>query len=91
MTWTPVATILLTNSWQFTEPVDGSIFRIKHIVVPVAFYKGLICQSFFGDSAIELFDIQSLYAKPEADIVEMRFPSGFVNRRIGVKRSELSN
>lgn len=88
MSWSNFANKTLSNSWTYTDPVEGSIFRVTHIIDPVVSYKGLICQAFFGDSGTELHDIRSIYSKGESDLIEMICPPGLVNRRIAIRRTD---
>lgn len=88
MTWLTIATIELTQDWQFTNPVQGSVFRVSHVTSSPPLFRGLICQAYTGGGGPELLGITRLYSKDEKDLYEFAAPKNLSDRRIGVKRSD---
>jgi hypothetical protein len=86
MAWTPVTTISPISNWLFTEPVEGSFFRLKHSSFPRdSFYE--IAQAEVGaDGTIQLFDARAVKPSLELQTIEFKKPGIFSSRRIALRR-----
>lgn len=88
MAWTSLASILLRPDWQYTDPVSGTFFRLKHTGAP---YGGLFAigqAEFNTDNSINLIDVQFLETGQvqEYDVLRLPKPNCFGDRRIAIRR-----
>ena len=87
MIWSSVGTISLKSDWQFTEPVEGDFFRLKHSGAPLS---GLfsIAQAQIGEGSIDLIDSQTFESSNQPEILRLPTPECFEKgkRKIAVKR-----
>lgn len=88
MAWTASGSILLTNDWQYTEPIpSGSFFRFKHTEAPNGGLFAIAQCQIDADSKLSLIDSQVLAVeKPITDVLEFPFPGCFSERRIAIKK-----
>ena len=88
MGWQTVSTIQVTDSWQFTAPVEESIFRLKHSLLGTAhsFMSGWVCQANFTNEQVEVYQLKKAYPSKEFVILEFVSPACFSERRIGIKK-----
>lgn len=89
MTWTVVQTIsVLASQWVYTAPVSGSYFRLKHTWsgLPDYYFKAKLGQlQVLPDNSKEIYDIQNIAAKAEAEIFHLKTFPELTNRRIGIR------
>lgn len=86
MTWTPSGSILLKTDWQYTEPIIGSYFKLKHSNFPVN-NSYLVAQAEINvDGSVELADIRELNASSEAEVLQLIAPPVWSERRLAIKR-----
>jgi hypothetical protein len=87
--WQEIAEFTLSDTWQYTAPVDGRLFRIRHLSAPAG-GRALITQAIPGN-ALQLFDVQRLTPKPQDDLFDFVSPVGLESdRRIAVKLASYS-
>ncbi|MEH2434974.1 MAG: hypothetical protein V7K25_12095 [Nostoc sp.] len=59
MSWQTITAIQVTDTWQFTAPIQGSLFRLKHSLLgtaPHSFISGWVCQAnFTNDNKVEIY------------------------------------
>lgn len=86
MTWTAVSTALTPNNqWQFTAPVEGEFFRLKHTRSPNE-PKAWICQAEkLEDDSYQIFDVQPIHANNLAESFQLKKPAIFTNRCVGFR------
>lgn len=85
--WNPFSSILVKTDWQYTEPITGEYFRLKHVNAPLN-SSYLIAQAQLNtDNSVELFDIQELKVTPELQDIYLKIPGVFSDRRIAIKRA----
>jgi hypothetical protein len=84
--WNPVTSILLKTDWQYTEPVEGGFFRLKHSSQP---RKGIlqIAQAEFNiDNSVNLTEAITLQSGSELEILTCATPAYFSSRRLAIRR-----
>lgn len=86
MVWTTVKTISLGSSWQYTEPVEGEYFRLKHTGAPSNGIIQIAQAEFNQDNSVTLSEAQSIETSKEFDVLEFTTPPYFANRRIAVRK-----
>jgi hypothetical protein len=84
MTWNQIGEFTLTQNWQYTAPLAGQLFRIRHLTTdPDA--RGLLSQGFLSES-IELLDTRRISPKGQHDLIVFECPEELTSeRRIAVK------
>lgn len=90
MAWNPVGLLIPETDWKFSEPVEGDYFQLEHITsdLPYEYFKGEICQGEIDeDGTIRIFDAQPLDTQKELDVVKLKKPPIFTERRIGIRRN----
>lgn len=86
MTWTPSGSISPKTNWQYTEPVEGSYFKLKHSGFPVN-NSYLLANAQVNAGSVELANIQEFTASDEAEVIYLKAPPVFDSgRRIAIKR-----
>ncbi|MEH1795876.1 MULTISPECIES: hypothetical protein [unclassified Nostoc] len=90
MAWQTISAIQVTNTWQFTAPIEGNLFRLKHSLLGTAhgFLSGWVCQATFINEQVEIYQPQKIYPRNELVILEFISPACFSERRIGVKKRQ---
>ena len=88
--WVAIATITLSEDWQFTSSVAGVWFRVHHALEPTDFRRGLIAQASLSNP-VDLFGIKRLYSKPEYDLLQLIQPDCLSDRAIAIKGRWLSS
>lgn len=88
MAWTSSGSILLSNDWQYTEPIaDGSFFRLKHTEAPNGGLFAIAQCEIDADGKLSLIDSQVLAVeKPIIDVLRLDNPGCFAERRIAIKK-----
>lgn len=86
MSWTVVKAILLSPTWQFTEPTEGSIFRIYHELAPVAGTFIIAQAQINQDNSVEIADARFYSSSELPEVIVLEKPEYFTSRRIGVKK-----
>jgi hypothetical protein len=90
MAWVSIATISLTNNWNFTLPTVGEWFRVRHSLPNNVSKTGLIAQA-STTGGIELLGIRKLYSKSQADIYQFIQPDCWSQRVIAVRGRWMSS
>lgn len=90
MTWLHVATIQTSTSYQLTNVVEGSLFRIINISSSTNTSKLLlrIGQAFGSEEDLQLFDIRKITYKVVNELFLFTKPQGLTDRKIFVKRDD---
>lgn len=86
MAWSPVGSISLKSDWQYSEPVEGSYFKLQHSGFPLNGSYEIAQAMVNTDGSIELADIQQLQPRPEAQNIYLKAPPIFSSRRIALRR-----
>lgn len=86
MAWTNVASISLRGEWQFTEPVEGSVFRLRHETAPLGGTFVLAQVQINLDNSIEIADAGFYSSSDLPEVILLEKPQYFTSRRIGVKK-----
>lgn len=89
MTWTLLTTIdVIAAQWVFSAPVEGRFFRLTQSFsgLPDFYFKGKLAQfQLNANGTKEVFDYRTLEAKPEIEVLELKSPPNFSDRRIGIQ------
>ncbi len=95
MSWRSLGRYILNKNWQYTNPVQGEIFRIKSGLISSTsnqYLKGAISSIVMDeDRKINLFDSKRLSYRIEPEIFTFYFPIGLGDQRIGIKRLDDTN
>lgn len=90
MPWQEIAQFELSQSWQWTAPIAGAMFRLRHLTQD-ANTRGLISQALFVSGKLQLFESQRFSPKSEEELILFRFPDELISeRRIAAKLSSSS-
>jgi|GEM_PF-5292560 len=81
MPWDALNQLLLTDNWQFTDPTDGELFKIRHSNLG-SVARAMICQMTIIDGEAFLFQIREISAN-QNEILKIEKPKEFDNRRLG--------
>ena len=84
--WIPSSSLIVSEIWSFSLPIEGELFRITHSC-PSGYGRGLICQA-SNDLIPDLFDVKQLYFRPERELFLFERPAPFIERRIGIRAFE---
>ena len=90
MTWNFLKEFQLSKDWQFTDPVEGEIFRIRHKLIRAEYFnktlaRGVIAQG-FDDGNINIFKSKLFAYKEEHEIFTLYYPQGLKERSLCFKR-----
>ena len=91
--WQPLATIDVTDQWQYTPATTGSYIRFQSLG-NIELGRGYFAQSWENNpSEIELFEITKIHPAPEATIVKLDsvFAGSYGAKKIAVRRSRSLN
>lgn len=88
MTWTAVKTISLKTAWQYSDPVDGEYFRLKHSNASNGSYYQVAQAQFNSDNSIDFAGGQILEVgkEQEYDTLRLEKPGHFTDRRIAIRK-----
>lgn len=86
MTWSTVDSLPISLNWEYTDPVQGDYFRIRHTGFPTSGSCSIAQAELKDDGTLELFGCQELKPHPEAETFILKKPGTFKNRRIAFKR-----
>lgn len=86
MAWTSVGSISVQRDWQFTDPIAGTYFRLKHEANPINSSYEVAQVELDANGNLQIFDVRELKPRIEPEIIEMKKPLAFSNRRIAVRR-----
>lgn len=88
MVWTTVsAPIKLDIDWQYTEPVEGTFFRLKHESPPTNAIYEIAQVEANENGSYTLFDSQILsLEKGFVDTIKLAKPGIFTQRRLAIRR-----
>ncbi len=81
--WETLAEIGISGQWQYTDPTENNIFRFT-LTQPFNLSGIAIAQAETGVTP-QLFDIQRLAIRPEAEICVIAKPVFFSDRRLAVR------
>lgn len=84
MPWESVASFDLTSSWQFSEPVEGELFRLTY-PDENSIARASICQCETVDGVTNFFEIRKINAN-QREILLLKKPDCFTERRIAIKQ-----
>lgn len=87
MAWTQVGNYTLRLNWQFTDPVEGTFFRLKFSGLPAG-ESVLVAQAQIEGSQVELYDIELIQPTSEQYVLEFEKPAYLTNRRIAFRRQQ---
>lgn len=85
MGWESITSMSLTSSWQYTEPVEGELFRL---IYPDqnSIARAFICQcELQSDGSLDFYGIQRINAN-QREILVLQKPYCFSERRIAIKQ-----
>lgn len=93
--WQSIGNFLLTKDWQYSNPVQGEIFRVRSSYIDNSnnqYLKAVVASIFVdGGSTINLVESRRLSYRLEPDIFTFYFPFGLGKQRIGVKKLDTTN
>jgi hypothetical protein len=86
--WRQIGVFTLTPVWQYSRPIDGVLFRVKHLNVTGT--GGQIAQCVVDQDSLQLFEKQRLFSSDFPDLFEFvtRLEPG--KRRIAVRADSFS-
>ena len=89
MSWQALSVIQVTETWQFSAPTQGSLFRLKHSLFGTAhsFVIGWVCQAHFIGDKVEIYQPKKTFPVDEFVVFEFVQPICFFDRIIGLKKS----
>ena len=94
MPWNNLGTFQLKhNSWIFTTPVQGEIFRVRHVPIlnlGSEYLKAVISPAFIDDG-FNILNPKRLTYRSEKEVFIFYFPSGIAIQQIAFKRLDDSN
>ncbi|MEW6499218.1 MAG: hypothetical protein AB1589_43055 [Cyanobacteriota bacterium] len=79
--WEPLNQITLTDNWQFTDPIQGELFKITHSNIG-SIARAMICQATIVGDKVFLYQVREISAN-QHEIIKIEKPEAFDNRRIG--------
>lgn len=84
--WNPVGSILLKTDWQYTEPIQGDFFRLKHVSQPRKGVLQIAQAEFNTDNSVNLTGAITLQSGSELEILTIPTPAYFLSRRLAFRR-----
>jgi hypothetical protein len=84
MAWESVASFNLTSSWQYSEPVEGELFRLNY-PDENSIARAVICQCEIVDGITSFYQPIKINAN-QREILLLKKPDCFVERRIAIKQ-----
>lgn len=89
MPWIQEDLLIPSTDWQFSKPLEGTFFELKHITsdLPYEYFRGEICQAEIDGENIRILGAQPLDTQKELDVVKLTKPACFTERRIGIRRN----
>jgi hypothetical protein len=84
MGWELIQTFELTTEWQFTQPVEGNLFRLRYPDQPTI-ARAEIAQTEITDEIPDFFETTRINAN-QRKILEFKKPYCFTERRIALKQ-----
>lgn len=89
MSWSQIGEFTLTQNWQYTAPLAGQLFRLRHLTTDQE-ARGLLSQGFLGET-LELLDTRRISPKGQHDLIMFDCPDELLTeRRIAVKLNSFS-
>ncbi len=85
MAWQTLATITLSDFWQFTQAVESDYFRIGFVEAVNLAGKGYVCQANTASSDRQIFQVSPIQPRAEKEIFYLPKPYYLPSRVIGVK------
>jgi hypothetical protein len=86
--WRQVGIFTLTQNWQHSRPIDGILFRVRHLNVTAT--QGFIAQCVVDQGALHLFEKQRLLSGDLPDLFEFVSPIEPGKRMIAVRSDAFS-
>jgi hypothetical protein len=87
MGWVNIATIPISEQWQYTALIDASVewIRIRHTLNsdPLFINYGYITQA---DNFKDFADFRRIYPTENNTVIEFKKPPSFNSRRIAIKK-----
>lgn len=84
MGWELIQTFELTTEWQFTQPLEGNLFRLRYPDQPTI-ARALIAQAEIVNEIPDFFQITRINAN-QREILEFKKPYCFTEQRIALKQ-----
>lgn len=84
MGWELIQTFELTTEWQFTQPLEGNLFRLRYPDQPTI-ARALIAQAEIINEIPDFFQITRINAN-QREILEFKKPYCFTEQRIALKQ-----
>lgn len=84
MGWEEFANLNLNASWQYTDPVEGELFRLNYPDQD-SIARALICQCELVDGVLHFYQVQRINAN-QREILEFKKPYCFTERRIAIRQ-----
>lgn len=84
MTWQSIVSLDLTASWQYTDPIEGELFRLTY-PDQNSIARALICQCELTDGVLSFYQITRINAN-QREILAFKKPDCFSERRIAIKQ-----
>lgn len=86
MTWTAVTSISLKSDWQYTEPVTGAFFRLKHTGFPRDGRFQIAQAEFNADNSVNLSEPVTFDAGSEFEVLSLIASPSLSNRRLAIRK-----
>jgi len=86
MSWTPAGSISVRTDWQYTEPVEGSFFRLKHSSQPRQGVFQIAQAEFNPDNSVNLTELITLQPISELQNLTFLSPAYFSGRRLAIRK-----
>ncbi|RAM50397.1 MAG: hypothetical protein C6Y22_17530 [Hapalosiphonaceae cyanobacterium JJU2] len=93
MPWLSLGEITLTQDWQISTPVEGEIFRIRHLSLdnPKKEYLKAVISPAFVDDGLNILSPKRLTYREEREIFLFYFPSGVASQQLAFKRLDVTD
>lgn len=85
MSWKPLAQLELSDAWQFTQTIEADYIRIRFANPINPNGRGYICQADESLNDRQIFQVERMYPKAEAEVIYVPRPYCFASRAIGFK------
>jgi hypothetical protein len=86
--WRQIGIFTLNQNWQYSRPIDGILFRVRHLNVTQT--RGQIAQGVLENGDLQLFEKQRLLSSDQPDLFEFVTPLEPGKRRIALRADAFS-
>lgn len=89
MVWTNAGVINPSRNWQYTNVVEGDLFRLSHNYsdLPTEYFQAELTQiEEDEDGSITTFGYQVIEASPTSEVIQLIKPACFSNRKIAIRQ-----